>query len=632
MKRVILIIFFVILIPTISRASNTQETEEGANVQIWDKCNGGQQRFFITYIGNGYYTIRNVNSGMMIDVYGAGITQGTNVHQWTYNNTDAQKWKFERNADNSFTIISKCNNLYLNVKNSRNSNGANIEVNSQKQFFNFNKISTVKGTKTVEDGIYTISSLLDKNKVIDISAASKYSGANVHIWEELNVPQQKFYIKYGGDGYYTITNMNSGKVLDVQWGKTEIRTNVWQYENNGTDAQKWVISETKDGNYNIISKVSGIYLEVSDNRALNGTNVHINYGSGTNNQKFMFNKVDVYNKPIDDGVFEVTSKLASNMVLDVSGASEAENANIQIWADANEKQQKFKFEYAGNGYYKISCVKSEKALTVLKNDNVVQTTYKGNSNQLWRLEKLQGNEFNIVSKYNEKCLNVYWGRSENGTNVDVFEKNNTTSQIFILENKIYGIDVSHWQGVIDFKSLKNSQKIDFMIIRAGQGTNIIDRQFERNYREAKNNNIPLGVYLYAKAQNVQEAREEAYHFLDLIKGKSFELPVYYDVEAHENLDADTIMQICREFYKIVKSAGYKPGIYASKYYLLYKMKPEQIPSDCSIWVASYGNDDGAIPKDTYKYYGRYDIWQYTSTGWIVGINGDVDFSVGYRLP
>ena len=107
------------------------------------------------------------------------------------------------------------------------------------------------------------------------------------------------------------------------------------------------------------------------------------------------------------------------------------------------------------------------------------------------------------------------------------------------------------------------------------------------------------------------------------------MPVFYDVEAQESLDKSLITDMCKSFYTTIKNAGYKPGIYASKYYLMYKISSNNLPSDCSIWVASYGKDNGAMPKDTYRYSGKYDIWQYTSTGSIDGIVGNVDFDVKF---
>ena len=612
------------------------ETREGANVQIWDKCNGKQQRFELTYLNNGYYIIKNINSGKVLDVASAGKQSGTNVQQWTSNFTDAQKWKLEKNADGSFCIISKCNNLYLAVTGTKNANGANIEVNNKKQTFNLKKITTIKGNKTINDGYYIIATALDESKVVDISVASKLSGANAQIWQNESVAQQKFYIKYDGDGYYTIKNVNSNKMLDVANGQTERGTNVWQWTSNSTDAQKWVISQTSDGYYNIISKSSGINLEVAGGKYLNGTNIQINFANKGKNQKFKLIETKLGTKTISNGVYEITTKIASNMLLDVSGGSIQDGTNVQIWADANEKQQKFEITYLDNGNYKIICKKSGKALTVSEagteySSNVYQSTYNEKSNQKWRIEK-NNNQYYIVSEYNGRYLDVAGGSIENGTNIRVYVPNFSNSQTFIFEQKKYGIDVSHWQNNIDFDSLNKSQSIDFMIIRAGHGLNINDKKFEHNYTLAKRYGIPLGVYLYANAQNIDEAKAEANHLVDLLRGKSFELPVYYDVEAQENVDANTITIMCNEFCRILKSAGYKTGIYASKYYFMYKMYPNKLPSDCSIWVASYGRDDGCIPKDSYKYYGRWDIWQYTSTGKIAGINGDVDYDVSYKIP
>ena len=611
----------------ISQAS----TQTGANVQIWDKCNGAQQRFQITYLKDGYYTIKNIKSGKLLDVSGAGKSVGTNVQQWESNSTDAQKWKIEKNSDGNFYIISKCNGLFFTFKNESVENGTNIEMGKNKQLFKFNKITTIKGSKTLNDGIYKIATALNKNKVIDISEASMISGANVQIWDYVNVKQQKFYLKYDGNGYYTIKSLNSGKVIDVTGAVTERGTNVQQWEINSTDAQKWVIKKTSDGYYNIISKVSGINLEVANSKTSNGTNIQINMPENSLNQKFIFTQLEDDARIIEDGTYEITTKISTNRLLDVSEGSIADGANVQIWADANVKQQKFEFTYLGGGVYKIISKKSGKALTVSSSGNVYQSTYKETGNQLWRVDENAG-AYNIISEYNGKYLYVENGTNANGTNVRVATKNNANSQKFIIEKKKYGIDVSHWQNNINFDALSKSQSIDFMIIRAGQGINIIDKKFEKNYTLAKRYGIPLGVYLYANAQNVEEARNEANHLVNLMQGKKFELPVYYDVEAQENVDVNTITAMCNEFCKILKNAGYKTGIYASKYYLMYKIYPNKLPEDCSIWVASYGKNSGAIPNDVYKYSGKYDIWQYTSTGRIDGIDGDVDCNVSYKIP
>ena len=612
-------------------------TVSGANIQIWEKCNGRQQRFKLQNSGDGYYYIKNVKSGKYMDVKGAGIEKKTNVQQWNGNETDAQKWKIIENNDGTVGFVSKCNGLYLTIHNSKDSNGTNIEVDEKNeqnnQKFVLKSIETIKGKKSIEDGVYKICTTLDKNKVLDISEASTASGANVQIWDDVNVLQQEFMITCDQDGYYCIKSLKSGKVLDVSGGETERYTNVQQWESNETDAQKWVIEKT-NGYYKIISKVAGIDLEVANGKTNNGANVRINYDNNLNNQKFNFVEINEGTKTVNDGIYEITTSLASNMLVDVSEGSNSDGANVQIWADANVNQQKFKIEYVSSGNYKIICKRSGKALTVSTEENayssnVYQSTYKGTSNQLWKIKKAEDGRYYIISKYNERYLDVSGAHTTNGTNISVYNQNNTNAQKFILEQKEYGLDVSHWQGTINFEKVKNTDRVDFMIIRAGQGTTIKDKKFEYNYSEAKKYNIPIGVYLYATAQNVNEAKAEANYLLNLISGKSFELPIFYDVEAHETLEKSTITNMCNAFYSIIKNAGYKPGIYASKYYLMYKIDVNKLPTDCSIWVASYGKNNGAVPKDTYKYNGNFDIWQFTSTGKIDGIDGDVDFDLKY---
>ena len=611
--------------------------ENGANVQIWGRCNVFQQRFKITYLNDGYYSIKSVKSGKMLDVAGAGKEKGTNVWQYEENGTDAQKWKFEKTEDGKYIIVSKCNDLALTLASKSPQDGTNIEVNEnlngENQKFKLRKIEEIKSEKTIENGVYTIFTALDQNKVLDVSEASKKDGANIQIWDNVNVPQQKFYVSFE-KGYYTIKNVNSGKMMDVAGANTATYANVWQYEGNGTDAQKWIIKQTEDGYYSIISKLSGINVEVSNSKTLNGTNVQMNFENNELNQKFIFSKAYEGTKGIiENGIYEITTKLASNMLLDISEGSTKEGANVQIWADANEKQQKFEFVYIGDGLYKILSVKSGKALTVSTTNssfaNVYQSTYNGSLAQAWKLEKLKNGYYNIISKYNSKVLDVYCGGTSNGTNINTYIPNGTNAQQFMLEQKFYGIDVSHWQNTIDFKLLKESGKVDFIIIRAGQGTTIKDREFERNYLETKKYNIPTGVYLYAKARNTDEVKMEANNLLQMLKGKNFELPIFYDIEEHEDLDNETITKMYIEFYNIIKKAGYTPGLYASKYYLLYKIDTTQIPKDSSIWVASYGPNNGAIPNDVYKYYGDFDIWQYTSTGHVPGIVGEVDCNVKF---
>ena len=270
----------------------------GANVQIYQSNGTNAQKFKVKYLNNGYYTIESVNSGKVLDVDNAGKNQGTNVQQYGSNNTDAQKWIIAKNTDSTYSIVSKCNNLYLDVKDGIASSGKNIQVygrnGTRAQKFKFEAVTNnsesnnVKPQKTIADGTYTIKSSLNTKYVFDIAWGSTQNYGNLQLYQDSTVGQQRFKVKYLGDGYYSITAAHSGRVLDVSnAGKTN-GTNVQQYSSNNSDAQKWIIAKNSDGTYSIVSKCNNLYMDVKDGIAGNNRNIQMYSGNGTKAQKFVF--------------------------------------------------------------------------------------------------------------------------------------------------------------------------------------------------------------------------------------------------------------------------------------------------------------------------------------------------------
>lgn len=184
-----------------------------------------------------------------------------------------------------------------------------------------------------------------------------------------------------------------------------------------------------------------------------------------------------------------------------------------------------------------------------------------------------------------------------------------------------GIDVSEHQGIIDWSNLNT----DFVILRAGYGKveSQKDKMFEANYNGAKAKGIPVGAYWYSYATNPDEARREADVFLSVIKGKAFEYPVFYDVEEQRQfaLGKEAVSAIIKAFLEKVEAAGYWVGLYMSAS-PLSSYVTDDIKKRYAIWVANYGV---SIPS----YAGVYGIWQYSSSGKIGGINGNVDLDYGY---
>lgn len=180
------------------------------------------------------------------------------------------------------------------------------------------------------------------------------------------------------------------------------------------------------------------------------------------------------------------------------------------------------------------------------------------------------------------------------------------------------IDVSAYQGTIDWDKAKNN--IDGAILRCGYGSDITsqdDKQFTRNLSECERLGIPRGVYLYSYAKNETQAKSELAHILRLIKGHTFQLPIFLDCE-----QAGTekfAPRACEIICEGLKEAGFLPGVYANTSWWTNYLTSV---TAYTRWVAQYNT------VCTYK--GSYDMWQYTDKGRINGISGNVDVSYCYK--
>ena len=180
----------------------------------------------------------------------------------------------------------------------------------------------------------------------------------------------------------------------------------------------------------------------------------------------------------------------------------------------------------------------------------------------------------------------------------------------------YGIDVSKHQGVIDWSKVKT----DFAILRAGFGryTSQKDPLFERNYAGAKAAGIPVGAYWYSYAKSAEKAREEAKACLQVLQGKQFEFPIYFDIEdsTQGSLGKTVLTAMCEAFCDTLEKAGYFAGVYASTYWFTSKLDHARLVGKYTIWLADY--------RAGYNKTLKRDMHQYTSNGHVDGISGRVD--------
>ena len=191
-----------------------------------------------------------------------------------------------------------------------------------------------------------------------------------------------------------------------------------------------------------------------------------------------------------------------------------------------------------------------------------------------------------------------------------------------------GIDVSKWNGTIDWTAVKNSG-IDYAIIRCGyrgssQGSLIEDPKFAANIKGATAAGLKVGVYFFTQAVDEREAVEEASMVLNQVKSYTISYPIFLDVEPSggrgDSISKETRTAVCKAFCQTIQNAGYTAGIYANKTWLESKLDAGSL-SAYKIWLAQYA----ATPT----YTGRYDLWQYRSTGNVTGISGGVDMNISY---
>lgn len=195
-----------------------------------------------------------------------------------------------------------------------------------------------------------------------------------------------------------------------------------------------------------------------------------------------------------------------------------------------------------------------------------------------------------------------------------------------------GIDISQHNGSINFDELKS--QVDFAILRLGwignNNNHTLDTKFHEYYNECKRVGIPVGVYVFCYARSEEAARSGANWVFNYVVKGDIDLPIYIDMENDDSsffklssLGKRTLTDIAIAFNEVIESSGQWAGVYANlDWWKNYLIKDELIPRYTS-WIAHYGVKEN-------KYDGQYDMLQYTSSGKLNGINGNVDMNVMYR--
>lgn len=173
-----------------------------------------------------------------------------------------------------------------------------------------------------------------------------------------------------------------------------------------------------------------------------------------------------------------------------------------------------------------------------------------------------------------------------------------------------GVDLSHHNPIKDYAKLKDS--VDFVILKATQGTTFIDPTFKTRLKQLKELGLQLGAYHFADFDSIQDAIEEADFFVDILAGEQFEIDPVLDIETNKGgLSWAKLRECCEEFMDRVKERTGRDCIYyTNKYYY------DNLKLDAPLWIARYRDEEPEAKE--------WLIWQYTSTGSLDGVAGNVD--------
>ncbi len=279
------------------------------------------------------YRIKNVNSGLYMQVADAKAENGANVQQWGTDSTAVHDiWKFFSAGDGGTYI--------LDVAGKKSDNGTNIDIYQYNGGTNQQFMLTQN-----DDGSYKIRTKISgENSLIEVIEASSVSGANIQEWEINGANCQDWILELATDSgcvmdetlMYTFENVNSGMVMDIENGSMTDSTNVRQWDSNGYDCQKWVLKSFGSGNYYWIHSAQDENYVLKANGSTNGSNISISpYSTKDSSQLFRFTKNL-------DGTYSITTRASKDKCLvETDSASKENGANIQQWKNNGNACQKW---------------------------------------------------------------------------------------------------------------------------------------------------------------------------------------------------------------------------------------------------------------------------------------------------
>lgn len=401
--------------------------KNGGNVQTYS-CNGTLSQLFRAEYRDGYYVLRNACSGKVLDVAAGDVVPGTNVQQWDESPNDNQLFSVEANEDGSYSFINKGTGLMLAVS------GSNLVAatagDSVQTSFVF-----AEQEDLLSEGLYEVYPSANSSYVLDVASASVDSGANVQLYANNGSFAQKLLLKKvdGAKNTYTFESVCSTNRLAVSG------TNVCTMAPADVKAQQWVARIDSNGIEFVSADDQDLSLDVKGGNFASTSNIQVHSSNDSAAQRF---RLRATSATIDNGTYFIRMASRADSVLDVSGGSHSDGANVQIWQKNDSGAQKWNFSRNGDGSYNIVNAASGKALDVKdaatsSETNIQQWSRNGSAAQRWYIDYVPGG-FKLSSALNGAfVIDVSGGSSVNGTNVALYASNDSRAQRFTFSATTY---------------------------------------------------------------------------------------------------------------------------------------------------------------------------------------------------
>lgn len=431
-------------------------SSNGANVQMYNSNMTKAQRWVAHEDENGFLTFENTGSGLVLDVSGGIAESGRNVQQYVANGTRAQKWIAVKDADGGLTIHSALNFDYvLDIAGGSSADGANVQLYKANQtaaqlFFAIDSNPVVDSLgQNVADGVYCFESA---GLALDVKGASAESGAALQSYVNNGTVAQAFRLTYdSASGYYTIASLVSGKLIDADYGSVVPRGAAHLYGSlddagSYTKNRFWILEPSGEG-FTIKNAANGLYLSFDSGVAVTSTDAATWTLAQTKGFTWTQTDIDAFaaaqGLQIPDGTYAFGMDSSPRSVVDVSGGSASNGANIQIYASNNTAAQRWVIKNVldsngqPTGYVTIAHAGTSSALDVTgggkkSGNNVQQYAVNGTAAQRWIPVKQTNGSFVFYSGLGRNLvLDVSGGSVSNGANVQIWTANGSAAQRFI---------------------------------------------------------------------------------------------------------------------------------------------------------------------------------------------------------